>query len=91
MAFELAVLEDVSRQADVFWRNFMWRRVQPGYAPSADLLARFGSRYGSGGVEEAWRRWFAVLTSFDYADAVLGREVPLALRAFERGVNRIRA
>lgn len=91
MAFELAVLEDVSREADRYWRNFMWRRVQPGFHPSAELRARFEPRYGSGGVEEAWRRWFAVLTSFDYADAVLGHELPLAFRAFERGLNRIKS
>ncbi len=90
MAFELAVLEDASRQAELFWRNWLWRRRQPGFGPSAEILDSFGARYGSGGVEEAWRRWFDVLTSFDYADAVIGHDVRLLFDSMERGVNRIR-
>jgi hypothetical protein len=88
MAFELAVLEDVSRQADVFWRNWLWRRRQPGFGPSLELLEKLAPRYGTGGVEEAWRRWFDVLTSWEYADAVVGRDVRHLLFAVERQVNR---
>lgn len=90
MNFEIAVLEDVSRAADVFWRNWLWRRRQPGFGPSPELLARFEGRYGTGGIVEAWSRWFEVLTSFDYADAVLGHDVRMLFNACERGMNGIR-
>jgi len=74
MAFELVVLEDATAQADVYWRNVFWNREQPPFGPSAGLLARFAARYGAGGVEHAWQRWFEVLTSWDFADALIGRD-----------------
>lgn len=74
MAFQILVLEDASRQADLYWRNVLWQRVQPEFAPSEGLLAgcAFDDRPS---ICEAWNNWFGVLTSWEFAEALTGREL----------------
>ncbi|MEO9262717.1 MAG: hypothetical protein ABI282_01365 [Candidatus Baltobacteraceae bacterium] len=74
MAFQLAVLEDASRQADIYWCNWMWHRMQPVFAPSEALLEA-GIVRDSTVVCITWKRWFDVLTSWDFVDALIGRDV----------------
>jgi hypothetical protein len=81
MAFELVVLEDAVQQADIYWRNVFWSRPQPEFGPSTELLNQLAPRYGPGGVELAWQRWFDVLTSWEFADTLIGRDARTALAA----------
>ena len=74
MEFQIAVLEDASAQADQFWCNLLWRREQPNFQPSERLLDYAASRP----IEETrsvWNGWFAVLTSWEFAHALIGRDV----------------
>lgn len=75
MAFELDVLQDAQRQADCYWSNWLWCRTQPQFGPTQELLDRLSARYGRYAVDTEWRRWFAVLTSWEYVDAMMGRDV----------------
>lgn len=74
MAFQITVLEDASRQADIYWRNVLWRREQPEFAPSDGLLAGCASDDRER-IRDAWKNWFCVLTSWEFAEALTGCEL----------------
>ena len=74
MAFQLAVLQDASRQADEYWGNWLWRRDQPRFGPSRTLVDTLGDRYDMTTIYGAWRKWFDVLTSWEFVDALIGRD-----------------
>lgn len=74
MAFQLAVLQDASHQADQYWGNWLWRREQPGFAPSKTLFDTLCDRYDIETVHAEWRKWFDVLTSWEFVDALIGRD-----------------
>jgi hypothetical protein len=75
MAFQLAVLQDASHQADEYWGNWLWRREQPAFGPSGALMDALCDRYEIAVVKAAWRKWFEVLTSWEFVDALIGRDV----------------
>jgi hypothetical protein len=75
MTFQLAVLQDASQQADEYWANFLWRREQPAHGPSVALLDALCDRYDAESIKIAWRRWFEVLTSWEFVDALIGRDM----------------
>ncbi len=75
MAFELAVLQDASHQADEYWGNWLWRREQPAFAPSGALIDALCDRYDMVSIKVAWGKWFDVLTSWEFVDALIGRDV----------------
>ncbi len=74
MAFQLAVLQDASQQADEYWGNWLWQREQPHFGPSGALIDALCDRYDVGTVKGAWRKWFDVLTSWEFVDALIGRD-----------------
>ncbi len=74
MAFQLAVLQDASRQADEYWGNWLWRREQPKFGPSKTLVDALRDRYETATVFEEWHKWFDVLTSSEFVDALIGRD-----------------
>jgi len=74
MEFQLAVLEDASAQADLFWCTALWRREQPNFHPSERLLDYAASRQIDE-IRSVWNGWFAVLTSWEFAHALIGRDV----------------
>ncbi len=75
MAFQLAVLQDASHQADEYWGNWLWQREQPRFGPSKPLFDTLCDRYEMEAVYAAWRKWFDVLTSWEFVDALIGRDV----------------
>ena len=75
MSFQLAVLQDASQQADEYWGNWLWRRPQPAFGPSGALLDALCDRYDMESIKLAWRKWFDVLTSYEFVDALIGRDV----------------
>ena len=75
MAFQLAVLQDASHQADEYWGNWLWRREQPAFGPSGPLIDTLCDRYDMATIKIAWRKWFEVLTSWEFVDALIGRDV----------------
>ncbi len=74
MVLELAVLEDASQQADVYWCNVLWQRQQPPFAPSRRLLER-GDCCEIRSLEAMWQSWFDVLTSWEFGDALIGNDL----------------
>lgn len=83
MAFQLAVLQDASQQADEYWGNWLWRREQPAFGPSGALVDALCDRYDTASIKTAWRKWFDVLTSWEFVDALIGRDVRGILDASE--------
>ncbi len=75
MAFQLAILQDASRQADEYWGNWLWRRDQPSYGPSGALIDALCDRYDIATIKGAWLKWFDVLTSWEFVDALTGRDI----------------
>ena len=75
MAFQLAVLQDASAQADEYWGNWLWQRPQPSFGPSGALIDALCDRYDMASIKSAWRKWFEVLTSYEFVDALIGRDV----------------
>ncbi len=75
MAFQLAVLQDASHQADEYWGNWLWQREQPVFGPSGQLIDALCDRYDMATIKGAWRKWFDVLTSWEFVDALIGRDV----------------
>ena len=75
MAFQLAVLQDASQQADEYWGNWLWRRQQPSFGPSGALIDALCDRHDMDSIKLAWRKWFEVLTSWEFVDALIGRDV----------------
>ena len=74
MDFQLAVLQDACAQADRYWCNWLWKRSQPVYGPSVDLLNRCAP-HDEAWVKSAWESWFSVLTSWDFADTLIGADL----------------
>ncbi len=74
MTFQLAVLKDASAQADRYWCNWLWHREQPSFEPSHDVFEALGE-YERVAVAAAWKNWFRVLTSWEFADALIGCDV----------------
>ena len=74
MGFQLVILQDASAQADRYWCNWLWNRPQPAFGPSPDLLVRCAPHDASA-VEAAWESWFSVLTSWDFADTLIGADL----------------
>lgn len=85
MAFQLAVLQDASQQADEYWGNWLWQREQPPFGPSGGLVDALCDRYDMASIKTAWRKWFDVLTSWEFVDALIGRDVRGILDAAETG------
>lgn len=75
MSFQLAVLQDVSLQADEYWGNWLWQRTQPPFGPSGSLVDQLCERYDMATIRSAWQKWFDVLTSWEFVDALIGRDV----------------
>jgi len=75
--FELEVLTDASLTAMAFWKCHLWHRPHAAYGPSPHLMRRFAGRYGPGGIEDAWRGWFAVLTSPEYFAVFTGGRIDI--------------
>ncbi|HEY5258088.1 MAG TPA: hypothetical protein VIJ12_06870 [Candidatus Baltobacteraceae bacterium] len=72
--FQLEILDDASRAATTYWRNHLWRFPHDAYRPSPSIYARFGEKYGTGGIEAAWAGWFEFLTSDEYFVVLTGVE-----------------
>jgi uncharacterized membrane protein (DUF2068 family) len=70
--FQLEVLTDASRVAAEYWKNHLWVRAHQAYRPGDALFAKFGVKYGVGGIEEAWKSWFEILTGDDYFMVLTG-------------------
>lgn len=83
MAFELVVLQDVQQSADAYWSNWLWCRPQPEFGPSDELLRAHGERMGEAVIRDEWHRWFEVLTSWEYVDAIMGRDVRRLLADYD--------
>ena len=83
MSFQLAVLQDASRQADEYWGNWLWQREQRSYGPSGALIDALCDRYDMASIKSAWRKWFEVLTSWEFVDALIGRDVREMVRDVE--------
>lgn len=75
MAFQLAVLQDASQQADEYWGNWLWQREQPSFGPSGSVVDALCDRYDMATIKHAWRKWFDVLTSWEFVDALIGGNV----------------
>ena len=74
MEFQLAVLRDACAQADRYWCNWLWHREQPYYSPSGSLLLQWADR-DTAAIVGAWKSWFDLLTSWEYADSLIGCDV----------------
>ena len=73
--FQIEILRDAAQTATRYWKNMLWALPHEPYTPDIVLYERFGAQYGYGGVEEAWNRWFVVLTSDDYFGALTGLDI----------------
>jgi hypothetical protein len=86
--FHTDVLTDAVRAAEVYWKNYLWRRTHEEYRPSASLCERYAALYGSGGVEELWNGWFATLTSDDCFVILAGVDMERVGDAYGRSSHR---
>lgn len=81
MDFQIAALQDACAKADRYWCNWLWNRAQPPFGPSEELMRAFPGRSHEA-IEMAWGSWFDVLTSWEYADALIGCDVRRLLGDF---------
>ena len=73
--FQMEVVYDAAQKAMRYWRNALWAVPHEPYAPDVVLYEHFGTKYGYGGIEEAWHPWFVVLTSDEYFRVVTGLDL----------------
>ncbi|HEV7179885.1 MAG TPA: hypothetical protein VGN11_08435 [Candidatus Baltobacteraceae bacterium] len=75
MTFELAVLEDACDQANVYWANWLWGRPQPPTFQPGSALCEKLAPCDECIIASVWSKWFAVLTAWDFVDALIGKDV----------------
>jgi hypothetical protein len=71
------IASDADRASVEFWKVWLWQSQEvPGY-PSPAHCAALAERFGvsSGEVQQQWLAWYVLLTSWEFASALVGRDV----------------
>lgn len=80
LELSLEIARDAQRAATEFWKNWLWyAREQHVEAPQL-LCERLSQRFSVGidVVRHQWTDWYQLLTSWDLAAAMTGRDVRAA-------------
>lgn len=77
LELSLEVAADAQRAATEFWKMWLWRAKETTAQPPCILCQRLAERFSvsSDEVQRQWREWYELLTSWDLAAALSGRDV----------------
>ncbi|HEY8297686.1 MAG TPA: hypothetical protein VIG32_06655 [Candidatus Baltobacteraceae bacterium] len=71
---EVAVLADVQVHANVYWKQWLWKRPTATCEPEGAFCTALAIRFAvtESKVRECWAHWYEVTTSWEYAAALCG-------------------
>lgn len=72
----LEIAADAERASIEFWKCWLWHSQESRSRPSGALCSRLSERFGvsAGEVYREWLEWYGLLTSWDLAAALAGRD-----------------
>lgn len=70
---EIAILENAIESALDYWQRWLWNEPEMLRSPKEQFCAQISKNFGteSTRVREVWHKWFAILTSREYAFALI--------------------
>lgn len=77
LELSVEIASDAHRASVEFWKMWLWQSQEvPGY-PSSAFCATLAERFGvsSGEVQRQWHEWYGLLTSWEFAAALVGHDV----------------
>ncbi len=77
LELSLEIAEDAQRASVDFWKCWLWSSRECRVRPTRRLCARLARRFGvsAGEVYRQWLEWYGLLTSWDLAAVLTGRDV----------------
>ena len=76
LELSLEIAEDAQRASIDFWKCWLWSSRECRAEPTSALCRRLADRFGvsAADVHRQWFEWYGLLTSWDLAAALTGRE-----------------
>ncbi len=77
LTLSLEIAADAQRAAVQFWRAWLWQSREMSERPTSAFCLSLGERFGVSTAEiyRQWLEWYSLLTSWDLAAALVGRDV----------------
>lgn len=74
---EAAILVDVVARALAYWQRWLWNEPELLQSPDEQFCRQISERFNADAVHvrRVWHRWFSILTSREYAFAVIAAEM----------------
>ncbi|HEY9084316.1 MAG TPA: hypothetical protein VIN40_00020 [Candidatus Tyrphobacter sp.] len=90
LALSLEIAEDAERASVDFWKVWLWSSQERRSRPTRALCARLADRFGvsAGEVYRQWLEWYGLLTSWELAAALTGRDVRVVSVVYGRSHRR---
>jgi hypothetical protein len=77
LELSLEIAKDAQRAATEFWKAWLWRAKETNAQAPTALCQRLAERFSLPveDVRQQWGEWYALLTSWDLAAALTGRDI----------------
>jgi hypothetical protein len=77
LELSLEIAKDAQLAATEFWKLWLWRAKEISAHPPSVLCVRLAERFhvSPDDVQKQWAEWYELLTSWDLAAALTGRDV----------------
>jgi hypothetical protein len=77
LELSLEIAKDAQRAATEFWKTWLWRAKETSAQAPSILCQHLAERFNvsADDVQRQWAEWYELLTSWDLAAALTGRDV----------------
>ena len=90
LELELEIVRDAERASAAFWKAWLWQSREMRERPSRDFCARVAEHFGisADDVGREWLSWYDLLTSWDLACVLVGRDIRISAVPYGRSHRR---
>lgn len=91
LELSLEIAADAQRASQEFWRTWLWQSREMQATPTPSFCTAIADRFGvsAGEVCRQWHEWYGLLTSWDLAAALVGRDVRISAPAYGASHRRL--
>ncbi len=84
LELSLEIAGDAQRAATEYWKSWLWRAKKTTCGPPVLLCQQLAVRFSVSAdeVQRQWAEWYELLTSWDFAAALTGRDIRFPSSAY---------
>ncbi len=77
LELSIEIATDARRASEAFWKAWLWQSRETDGRPSTEFCSILAQRFriSNGEVCREWLEWYGLLTSWELAAALVGRDV----------------